>query len=273
VQVFVPSVPFLPSASLFLLPGLIMSLGAVQVYRYRRVSTPVQRQQTKWVVLGVAVGFVVFVITLGLSISFPDFSSHDTVLYLITAGISSLSNLLVPLSFGLALLRYRLWDVDTLINKALVYGLLIGLLGALYGGLILGLESLAGLFGGTAVQNPVVLVVSTLAIAVLFQPVRRRIQHLIDRRFYRKKYDAEQVLAAFSATLRQETDLEQIRAQLIAVVQETMQPAHVSLWLRPPERHPTEQAHRLEPYGQVPTKPDSTEQGRESEVQCLSHGW
>jgi len=249
---------FFPSA---LPPGgiplflLVMSLVAVQIYRYVRVSTPVQRQQTKWVVLGVAVGLVGFLITLGLSISFPDLASTDTLLYVISSGFAFLSNMLIPLSFGLALLRYRLWDVDALINKALVYGLLTGLLGALYVGPIVGLESLAGFFGGAVVQNPVVLVVSTLAIAALFQPVRQRIQNLIDRRFYRKQYDAAKALSAFSATLRQETDLEQIREQVRAVVQETMQPAHVSLWLRQPERQRAAMPYHLERHGPVSTQP------------------
>ena len=162
--------------------------------------------------------------------------------------------ILLPLSIGLAILRYRLWDVDALINKALVYGGLSGILGALYAGLIIGLENLAGtITGGQTTRQPVVLVVSTLAIAALFLPVRSRIQSLIDRRFYRKKYDAEKMLAAFSATLRQETDLKQVREHLIALVQETMQPAHVSLWLRQPERRPSGLAHRLEPPGQTPT--------------------
>jgi hypothetical protein len=162
----------------------------------------------------------------------------------------------LALAFGVAMLRYRLWDIDTLINKALVYGLLTATLAALYAGFIIGLTSLVGAIGGQTTQEPIVLVISTLALAALFLPVQRRIQAIIDRRFYRKKYDAEQTLAAFSAKLRQETDLEQIREQLQAMVQETMQPAHVSLWLRPPERPSTEQAHRLEPReaGQSPPR-------------------
>jgi hypothetical protein len=152
--------------------------------------------------------------------------------------VSAIGPLFIPLSFGFAILRSRLWDIDAIINKALVYGLLTGILGALYAGLIIGLEDLAGLFGGTAAQNPAVLVISTLAVAALFLPVRQRMQAIIDRRFYRRKYDAEKTLAAFSATLRNEVDLEQIRAQLLAVVQETTQPTHVSLWLRQPERRP-----------------------------------
>jgi hypothetical protein len=150
---------------------------------------------------------------------------------------------LIPIFIVIAVLRSRLWDIDTLINKTLVYGLLTALLGALYAGLIIGLEALAGaITGGQTTQQPVVLVVSTLAIASLFLPVRRRIQNLIDRRFYRKKYDAEKTLAAFSATLRNEVDLEHLSEHLIAVVQETMQPAHVSLWLRQPPKPEQRQA-------------------------------
>jgi hypothetical protein len=126
--------------------------------------------------------------------------------------------------------------VDVLINKALVYGGLSGTLVAVYFVLIIGLQSLIGRFTAQTTQ-PVVIVSSTLAIAALFQPLRRRIQRLIDRRFYRKKYDAAKTLAAFSTTLRNEVDLEQLRTQLIAIVNETMQPGHVSLWLRSTEQH------------------------------------
>ena len=234
-HVFWPSAPFqrLPGTVSFAI--LVVSVVAVQLYRYVRVSTPVERQQTKWVVMGFTVALPGALVATALTQSFPGPFSGDLQLYWIVFGVLYLSPLLIPLSFGLAILRYRLWDVDVLINKALVYGLLTGLLGALYTGLILGLESLAGAVTGTTGQQPVALVMSTLAIAALFQPVRKRIQNVIDRRFYRKKYDAEKTLAAFSATLRHEVELEQIREQLLAVVQETMQLAHVSLWLRPPE--------------------------------------
>ncbi len=238
---------FWPSASFQLLletvsfADLVVSVVAVQIYRYVRVSTPVERQQTKWVVIGFTVALPAALLATELTRSFPGPFSGNIQLYWIVFGVLYLSPLLIPLSFGLAILRYRLWDVDVLINKALVYGLLTGLLGALYAGLIIGLESLAGAVTGTTGQQPVALVISTLAIAALFQPVRKRIQNLIDRRFYRKKYDAEKTLAVFSATLRNEVDLEQIREQLLAVVQETMQLAHVSLWLRPPEAPRTRQ--------------------------------
>jgi len=143
--------------------------------------------------------------------------------------------LLIPSSIAIAVLRSRLWDIDIIINKALVYGLLTTLLAAVYAGLIIGLESMAGLFSRQSVQ-PLVLVGSTLIVAALFQPLRSRIQRVIDRRFYRSKYDAAKIVAAFSTTLRNEVDLDQLSEQLLAVVQETMQPAHVSLWLRKPEQ-------------------------------------
>ncbi|MGO8951121.1 MAG: hypothetical protein ACLQUY_26405 [Ktedonobacterales bacterium] len=234
---------------------LFVSLG-VQIYRYRRVSNVVERQQTKWVVFGVLLGILgsgsIIVAglllddggnpagysNLGTTIGLWGLFTASTLIYVFSACI--------PLSIGLAILRSRLWDIDTLINKALVYGSLTALLAALYAGLIIGLERLTGLFAGQAATNPVILVVSTLAIAALFQPLRTRLQSLIDRGFYRKKYDAEKTLAAFSATLGQEVDLEQIREELLAVVTETMQPTHVSLWLRLPKRHADEQAHQLQ---------------------------
>jgi hypothetical protein len=142
--------------------------------------------------------------------------------------------LLLPLSIGLAILRYRLWDVDLLINKVLVYGTLTATLGAIYIGSVVGLIAL--LRGFTGERSTVAIVIATLVAAALFQPLRRRIQSDIDRRFYRRKYDAAQALAAFSARLRDEVDLDAVTADLVAVVDQTVQPAHVALWLREPER-------------------------------------
>jgi len=184
-------------------------------------------------------------------------SPGDTLVRLAISLTLAVVSLLIPLTFGIAVLRHRLFDIDRLINRALVYGTLTGLLAMVYFGGVLVLQTLLhGLLHDTPSQaSGVVVVVSTLATAALVQPLRRRVQQGIDRRFYRRKYDAQKTLAAFSATLRQEVDLEQLREQLLSAVNETMQPAHVSLWLTPSasklrmdceagEQRPPEQQHR-----------------------------
>jgi hypothetical protein len=213
------------------------SLVFAQVYRYRRVSTPMERQQTKWIVFGVAVALLGFLLLAYLLPAFLELfiSLQSLDLLLVDVLVTSIYLVLlpIPLSFAVAILRYRLWDVDVLINKALVYSLLTGTLVAVYTGCIIGLQALLrGLFNQT---SEIAIVVSTLLIAALFQPLRKRIQAIIDRRFYRRKYDAARTLTAFSATLRNEVDLSQLSEQLVAVVQETMQPTYVWLWLRPAE--------------------------------------
>jgi len=231
---FFPNAPFsLNTQALFILTSLgeFAILAVVQLYRYRRVSSPMQRQQTKWVAYSIAMFCIVIVVGYGLLI-FPALSSPSSLYPLALNGVSAFLLLLIPLSFGFAMLRYRLWDIDVLINRTLVYGALTVSLTGVYVGLIIGLQAL--LQGIISQDSSVAIVISTLAIYLLFQPLRRRIQRIIDRRFYRSKYDAAKTLAAFSATLRQEVDLDQLREQLLAVVQETMQPTHVSLWLRPP---------------------------------------
>jgi len=240
---------FQPSAYLGQLAGVsalvfavqILGLVGLQVYRYRRVSTFRERQQTKWVVFGLVValgGFALFLIIGSLFLP-PELLNSSGAGVLLPTTVTDGLLLFIPISIAIAILRSRLYDIDTIINKALVYGGLSGILGALYAGLIIGLESLAGSITRQSSANPLVLVISTLAIFALFQPLRRRIQRIIDRRFYRRKYDAAKVVAAFSATLRNEVDLDQLRAQLLEVVQETMQPSHVSLWVRHPSRTET----------------------------------
>jgi len=138
-----------------------------------------------------------------------------------------------PLSIGIAILRYRLYDIDVIIRRTLVYSTLTLILALIYIGCIVVSRTLvAPLIGG----SDVAIVASTLAIAALFNPLRRRIQNLIDKRFYRRKYDAAKVLAAFGTTARDETDLERLQAEMLRVVDETMQPEFVGLWLRDPDR-------------------------------------
>jgi hypothetical protein len=189
------------------------------------------QQQTKWVVYAISM-----ILLIEVAFSIP--SLFNSSLYqpgspywLVYNSVTSFSLLLIPISFGIAILRYQLWDIDIIINRTLVYGTLTGTLAVAYFGLILGLEYILGGFTGQLAQSNVAIVASTLAIAALFQPLRKRIQSFIDRRFYRRKYDAARILEAFSATLRDELDLEQLREHLVAVVQETMQPEHISLWL------------------------------------------
>jgi hypothetical protein len=215
-------------------------LAVVQLYRYRRVSSPLERQQTKWVVFGFAVPITFMVLGIVPYLIFPVLAVPGSLYLPAFVVVQDFLLLLIPLSFGFAMLRYRLWEIDALINRTLVYSTLTVILTGIYVGLVIGLQAL--LRGIISQDNGVAIVISTLAIYVLFQPLRKRIQRLIDRRFYRSKYDAAKTVAAFSTTLRQEVDLEQLREHLLAVVQETMQPAHVSLWLRPPQRTGTHQA-------------------------------
>jgi hypothetical protein len=206
----------------------------IQVYRYVQVYDAVQRQQTKWFVFACVVGLSLIAINAVLGEVVPGLSAANSWYQLFGGTITALFNAAIPLGVGIAILRYHLWDIDLIINRSLVYGMLTVILAALYVGLIIGLQAL--LRGIISQDNSVAIVISTLAIAALFQPLRQRLQKLIDRRFYRSKYDAARTVAAFSATLRQEVDLDQLREHLLAVVQETMQPAHVSLWLRQPEQ-------------------------------------
>jgi hypothetical protein len=166
---------------------------------------------------------------------FPSFGQAGSFYQLVIGPAYIVDVLIVPLSIGIAILRYRLWDVDILINRTLVYGSLTAILGLVYFASVLALQALLSVFTGhfsSEPQTPVVIVASTLGIVALFYPLRRRLQTTIDRRFYRSKYDAARTLAAFSASLRDEVDLGQLQEQLLSVVQETMQPVHVSLWLR-----------------------------------------
>lgn len=236
VLILISTAPIFPPNSFIpLLFGFLVLTLIAQIYRYRSVSTFIQRQQTKWVVFGISIAILGF---LGLNLlvqvlSLPQnpdgygFLTGDTLYLLFQA--------LIPLSIGMAILRTKLWDIDVVINRALVYGTLTGILALIYFGLIFGLQLLVGGLTGKVSHSPLIIVGSTLVIAALVRPLRLRIQRIIDRRFYRSKYDAARILSDFSATLRNEVDLSQLSEHLVSVVQETMQPQHIQLWLRPSE--------------------------------------
>jgi hypothetical protein len=235
---FFPDTPLLPNVSAsqpgwLVVVGELTTVAAAQLYRYRRVSSPRERQQTKWVVFGLAVPITVNMLLTVLGLFFPMLVERSPLLLLAFNEVGFTLPLFLPLSFGFAILRSRLWDIDRIINRTLVYGTLTVTLTAVYVGLVIGLSAL--LRGLISQDNSAAIVLSTLVAFFIAQPLRKRIQAIIDRRFYRRKYDAAKTLEAFSATLRQEVDLNQLREQLVAVVQETMQPSHVSLWLREPD--------------------------------------
>jgi hypothetical protein len=205
-----------------------IALGA-QVYRYMRMSNPVEREQSRWVVFGlVAGGLGAVAFNVPIQSSIAQFSSPYALV--IDAGFIS-SMLMIPLTIGVAILHHRLWDIDVIINRTLVYGFLTATLVAGYFGGVVLLQQLFIVITGQ--KSTLAVVASTLLIAALFDPLRRRIQAFIDKRFYRRKYDIRKTLEAFAAELRDETNLDALSDDLVEVVRETMQPAHVSLWLRP----------------------------------------
>ncbi len=232
---FVPDIFFPDSALTTLItPAFFVFLGTLvvaQVHRYRRVSTPEQRQQTKWVVFGFATALAGFT-TVILMVQFvPAIRDAGPLGVMVFSTLIYGFLLLIPLSIGVAILRSRLYEIDVVINKTLVYGALTATLALVYLGVVVALQYVfRGVVGGS---SQLVIVASTLAIAALFRPLRRRIQGFIDRRFYRRKYDAAKTLKVFSARLRDETDLDRLGDNLVGVVRETVQPTHVSLWLRP----------------------------------------
>ena len=209
--------------------ALLYALGVVAVasvlVRLRR-SSGVERQQIKWFAYAGAVLATSTIITYVLSEA-----SSLRWLGWVAFVPAMAGNAGMPVAVGIAILRYRLYEIDILINRTLVYGLLTVMLVALYFGGIVVLQRVFVLLTGQ--QSTLAVVASTLLIAALFTPLRRRIQSFIDRRFYRRKYDARKTLEAFSATLRDETDLGALSENLVGIVRETMQAAHVSLWLRP----------------------------------------
>src|SRR5215208_1851845 len=202
---------------------IFVSAGSLFVRRLRSIG--VERQQLRW---------FTYSSTLAISGVILTYTISDAIgaLWLEWVGYAVLvvGFIGIPISMGIAILRYRLYNIDLLINRTLVYGLLTTMLGTLYFGGIVVLQSIFVVLTGE--KSTLAVVASTLTIAALFNPLRRRVQAFVDRRFYRRKYDARKTLEVFSAKLRNETDLDALSDDLIGAVRETMQPAHISLWLR-----------------------------------------
>jgi hypothetical protein len=212
---FVEDLPVFGVLTGFLFVGIVGAVASV-VVRFRR-SQGVERQQMKWFVYAAAL-----LVLLPVGYSLPEIVG--SVLFVVVL-------IALPTAIGIAVLRYRLYDIDVVINRALVYGPLTATLALVYVGSVVGLQAVLRVLSGQ--ESTLAVVASTLAIAALFNPLRGRVQAFVDRRFYRRKYDAAKTLAAFNARLREETDLETLTDDLAGVVRKTMQPAHVSLWLRP----------------------------------------
>jgi hypothetical protein len=221
------------------LPFLALALaGGVlnQAYRYRRVSSPAERQQTKWVILGFTGMLLGIAITTVAFLLWP-FKIEPSRYYIGTvpdflfAGPFTfvfffIPQSLVPITFAISTLRFRLWSVDPILNRTMVYGTLTGAMALIY---LISVVLLQSIFSS---QSQVAIVISTLAAAALSSPLRRRIQNAIDKRFYRRKYDPEKVIAAFSTRMRDEVDLEKMTVDLLGLFEETYQPECVSLWLK-----------------------------------------
>jgi len=208
----------------FVLPLLLLACGTAVIVRFRR-SRGDERQQLKWFAYAVAVMVLLFASWLLLAVA--GLVPPNALMWTVPL-------LGLPAGVGIAVLRYRLYDIDVVINRTLVYGSLTATLAAAYLG---GVALLQGTFRAlTGQESQLAIVASTLLIAALFVPLRRRVQSFIDRRFYRRKYDAARTLQDFSIRLREKTDLDGLNTDLLGVVRETVQPAHVSLWLREPGR-------------------------------------
>jgi hypothetical protein len=223
-------------ADFILIAILLVFLGSgvfAQIFRYRYSSTPVEKQQTKWVVLGFAGVFLSFIIVFLPLLFVPSlrFSGSSSLLYILWVIPATLISLFfIPLSITMSILRYRLWDIDFLLRRTLAYTILTSILAVVYFGGVLLLQMAFRLF--TQETSQAAVVISTLTIAFLFTPLRKRIQAVIDRRFYRRQYSVEQTMNAFSESLRDEMDVDQLMGQITALVDETMQPVRVSFWLK-----------------------------------------
>jgi hypothetical protein len=225
-------------AFLFGVGPFMFTLCILPVYRYRKVFTHLERQQTRWALLGFLLTAAGTMATAGFFATLGDvelLGREELVIFGLIQSVGyGLSPLMIPVFIGIAILRSRLWNIDVLIRRTLVYGVLSGMLGLLYLGVVTVLQAVFASASGQSSTFAVVL--STLAIAALFNPLRGRIQDFIDRRFYRQKYNSEQALVSFARAARSETDLEELGSQMLLLVQKTVQPEHLNLWLKPAAR-------------------------------------
>jgi hypothetical protein len=215
--------------------GFLGVMIALQVYRYRWVSSARRRRQTKWVVLGIVVSLTGYLIV--LLVEYVVNPRPGSAGYVVGAALLNASLLLIPIAIAIAILRDQLYDIDLLINRSLVYGILTGVLATLYAASIF----LLGWFVRSLTHrqdDSLAIVISTLGVAALFQPLRRRVQFGIERRFYRRRYNAARALEAFGAALHNEVEMATLGEQLVAIIERTMEPAHVSLVLLPPRGAP-----------------------------------
>jgi hypothetical protein len=233
----VEAFPWLVGVTYILLPLLplcIFASAISMVLRYRRSSGEV-RQQIKWIAFVGSFAGLSFLISMVSQLVVVAIRGDNLPQipwwFELLSDVAVLGFAGVPVAIGFAVLRYRLYDIDIIINRTLVYGALTVTLVAVYFGAIVVLQRLFVLLTGQ--RSTLAVVASTLTIAAIFNPLRRRIQGFVDRRFYRRKYDARKTLEVFSSMLRDETDLDALNEELVGVVRKTMQPAHVSLWLRP----------------------------------------
>jgi uncharacterized membrane protein YhdT len=234
-------------ATLPLLPLCMLASALSLMMRYRRSRGDV-RQQIKWIAFAASLVALTYLIAIVAQFIHPSeiWLAAGLPLWLDLIEYAALLSITsVPIAIGFAVLKYRLYDIDLIINRTLVYGSLTGALALVYFGGVTVTQALFRNITGQEQLPQLVIVASTLVIAALFNPLRRRIQSFIDRSFYRSKYDARKTLEAFSAKLRDKTDLEALNSELVGVVRETVQPAHVSLWLRPDPAHKGGSRHAL----------------------------
>jgi hypothetical protein len=229
--------PDIVNGDLGILVFAFVATGVVaQIYRYRAIASPIEREQTKWVVYGLTVGVLTFGLPQIIQPLLPPWiqqlgAQHPAIDTLTFGQTWIIALALIPICVTVAIMRYRLWDIDVIIRRTLIYGSLTAILAGVYFVVVLAAQVVGDRLVHQTQPPAWLIVVTTLAIAALFTPLRRGIQRVIDRRFYRSRYDATRTVESFAATLRTELELSELREHLVDLVQETMRPAHVSLWL------------------------------------------